>query len=78
VKDDVTMSIDRDAEPILVNRTMMPAAQQNQVVETRRPSVRPVLHVMGVAEPQAAPGKPATSVALLDSVPDRGRNRPRS
>lgn len=75
VKGDIAASIDRDAESLLMHRTMMASAEQDEIVETRRAAIRPVLHVMCVAEPQAAAGESAAAVALLECPTDCRRDR---
>ena len=63
---------------LLVYRTMVPATEQREVRERGRATLRPVAHVMPLAEREAAARKTATSVAVVKRTPQRRGNRPRS
>ena len=43
------IAMERHAEALFVNRSMVPSAEQHQVVERGRAAVDPVTHVVGVA-----------------------------
>ena len=49
----------------LVHRAMVPPAEQRQVRERRGATLRPVLHVMPLPDPDVAAGEAAASVSLL-------------
>jgi len=57
---------------------MVAAAEQDQVAELRRATVRPMLQVMAVRPigGTIAAGEPAASVAHDKRSPERGRHRP--
>jgi hypothetical protein len=59
----------RDLKPLLVDSAVMPAAQEREIRQRRRPSLRPVLKVMALAEPDAAARKPAAPVPVVERPP---------
>jgi hypothetical protein len=67
----------RDLKALLVNRTMVATAQQDEVGEGRRPSLSPVLDMMRLAERQVAAREAATVVSIGECAAQGRRNRPR-
>jgi hypothetical protein len=67
-----------DLITLLVDRTMVPSTQQCEVRERGRPAVRPVPHVMPLAQRQPAAGEAAPTVPVMERAPQRRGNRPRS
>ena len=56
----------RDVEPLFVHGTMMPAAEQREIGELCRAALRPVVEMMGLNNPHAAPGKAAGPVSMQE------------
>ena len=67
----------RDLVALLVHGPMMPAAEQREVRERCRAAVRPVAEMMPLPEADAAAGKAATPVPMVERPPQGGGNRPR-
>ncbi len=65
-----------DLIPLLVHRSVMPAAEEREVRERRRTAVRPVTEVMPLAETDAAAGETAAPVPMVEGSPQGGGNRP--
>ena len=55
-----------DVEPLFVHGTMMPAAEQREIGELCRAALRPVVEMMGLNNPHAAPGKAAGPVSMQE------------
>jgi hypothetical protein len=55
---------------------VMPATEQREIRELGRPSIRPVMDVMTVADPHAAPGESTAAVSVVQRPAQRRRNRP--
>jgi hypothetical protein len=70
----VVLSIDPIS--LLVDRSMMPAAEQREVRERRRAALRPVAEVMTLAEWQSTAREATTAVPMVQRPPQRGRDRP--
>jgi hypothetical protein len=51
---------------LLVHRLVMPAAEQREVRQRRRPALRPVVEMMGLNYPHSAPGKAAGPVSMQE------------
>jgi hypothetical protein len=66
-----------DLVALLVHRPMMAATQYRQVRQGRRAALRPVAHVMPLADSDVAAREAAAPVPMLQRPPQRGRNRPR-
>ena len=62
-------------ESPFVHGPVMTAAQQQQIVETRRAAIGPVDDMMRVAAARRAAGEAAGGVARSQRAPDRRRNR---
>jgi hypothetical protein len=58
-----------DLISLLVHRTVMPATEQSEIGERRRPSVCPMPNVMTLAEAHSAARKATTVVAMLERTP---------
>jgi hypothetical protein len=56
----------RDLIALLVHRLVMPAAEQHEVRQRRRPALRPVVEMMGLNYPHSAPGKAAGPVSMQE------------
>ena len=63
---------------LLVHGPMVPATENREVRECRRPAVRPVAKVVALTESHAAAGEAAALVPVLESAPQRRGNRPRA
>ena len=61
---------------LLVHRAVVPATEHGQVRERGRAALRPVAHVMPLAEREAAAREAAASVAVVERASQRRRNRP--
>ena len=59
----VRFALDLDA--LFMHRAVVPATQDRQIRERRRSALRPVLDVMALSDPHAAPRKATTAVAML-------------
>ena len=59
-----------------MDRPMVPAAEQHEVVEPGRTAVGPVPDVVGVAAPRIAAGEPALAVPRQQRPPERRRDGP--
>ena len=70
--------IQRDAEPLLVDCPMVPAAEEDQIVERRRPAVGPVPDVVSIDADVPASRKPALAVAGVQRPVQGRRDRPRA
>ncbi len=66
----------RDLVALLVHRAVMPAAEQREIRELRRAALRPVVEMMGLNDPHAAPGKAAGPVSMQERAAQGGRNGP--
>src|SRR5215218_8418295 len=68
----------RDLVASLVQQAVVEAAEENEIVDARRPAMRPVPDVMGIdgAVVRAA-GETAASVAATQCAAQRGRHRAR-
>ena len=55
-----------DLIALLVHRLVMPAAEQREVRQRRRPALRPVVEMMGLNYPHSAPGKAAGPVSMQE------------
>ena len=73
----VSCCVEFDAEPLLVHRPEMAAAQQYEIAEHRTAAVGPVPHVMRVAAAVLATRKPALPVARRQRPAQGRRNGPR-
>ena len=62
---------------LLVYRAMVPATEQREVRQRRRPALRPVPHVMSLAQWEPAAREAAAAVPMVQRAPQRWRNRPR-
>src|SRR5262249_21719859 len=69
--------LSRDAIALLVDRPMMPAAENHQIREHCRTTVGPVADVMTLAEGDMAARKAATSIPMLERPSNGRRNRAR-
>jgi hypothetical protein len=58
-----------DVEPLLVNGSMVPAAQQRKVGERRRATVGPVPDVMSLADPSPAARETTAAVPVVQRSP---------
>ena len=56
----------RDLIALLVHRAVMSAAEQREIRERRRAALRPVVEMMRLNDPYAAPGKAAAPVSMLE------------
>ena len=54
----------RDLKALLVNRTMVATAQQDEIGEGGRPALGPMLNVMRLAERQVTAREAATVVSI--------------
>ena len=63
---------------LLVYRAMVPATEERKVRQRGRPALRPVAHVMPLAQWEAAAREAATVIPVLQRAPQRRRNRPRA
>ena len=59
----------RYLEALLVDRAVMPATEQREVVERRRAALGPVAQVMALAEAEPAAREAAAPVAVEQSAP---------
>ncbi len=66
----------RDLVALLVHRPVMPAAEEREIRERRRPAAGPVVEMMPLAIAHAAAGEPAAAVPLLERASQGGGNRP--
>jgi len=66
----------RDLETLLVHRSVVPAAEEREVRERRRPSLGPVAEMMPLAIAHAAAREPAAAVPMVERPPQGGGNRP--
>jgi len=62
-------------KPLLVDRAMMPATQQNQIREDGRSAVGPVIDVVALTEADATARKTIAAVAIVERPPQSRRNR---
>jgi hypothetical protein len=67
-----------DLIALLVNRAMVPATQHGEVRERGRPTLRPMLDVMPLAEREPAAREAAAVIPVMESAPQRRGDRPRS
>lgn len=67
-----------DPIALLVHCAVMPAAEQSEVGERGRASLRPVLEVMALGDAAAAARETAAPVAVTERPPQGGRNGPRA
>ena len=65
-----------DLIAFLVHRAMVPATEQGEVRERRRPALRPVAEVVALAEHHPAAREAAAAVPVLQRPPQRRRDRP--
>ena len=61
---------------LLVYRTMVPATEQREVRERGRATLRPVAHVMPLAQRESAAREAATAVPVVQRAPQRRWNGP--
>ena len=64
---EVTRTAPADLPALFVHEPMMPAAQQEEIVEPRRATIRPMLQVVRIGEAVAAAGEAASAIALAAS-----------
>src|SRR5438094_2562857 len=72
---ELTVRPTSDLISLFVHGAMVPATQQREVCERRRPTVCPVPEVMALTEGQSAPRKPTSAIAMEQRTPQRRRNR---
>ena len=63
-----------DAVAFLVNRAVMAPAEQDEIRQRRRPSLGPVMHVMGLAAAYLAAREATGPITMAQSPPERGRD----
>src|SRR5687768_2524356 len=66
-----------DGPASLVHQSMVVATQQEAIIQARLPAVRPVDHVVRIAEAEPAAGKAAAAVANVERAPQPGTYRAR-
>jgi hypothetical protein len=67
-----------DLEAFLMYPAMVPPAQQHQIRERRRATLRPVMDVVPLAETHATPREAAAAVAVMEGAAQRRWDRARS
>jgi hypothetical protein len=72
------VTVPQDPPSALVHEPVVMTAQEHRVPQARPPAVRPVPHVMRVAEAEAAAREATTPVPGLEGAAQRGRDRARS
>src|SRR5580765_1636994 len=65
-----------DLVPVLVDRAMVAPTEQDQIRQHGRAAVRPVLHVVPLADPPSTAREATTLVSMVERAPQRGRNGP--
>src|SRR6188768_2504692 len=63
---------------LLMNRSMMPPAERDQIRQRGRPAVRPMLHVVTLQNPPSAAREATRSIAMVEGAPQRRRDRARA
>src|SRR4030095_14734882 len=61
---------------LLVHRAVVPATEHGKIRERGRAALRPVAHVMPLAEWEAAAREATASVPVMERSSQRGRDRP--
>jgi hypothetical protein len=70
------VELTRNPIALLVDRTMMPPAEQDKIRQRGWATVSPVAHMMPLPDPHPAAREATASISVVQRPPQRGRNCP--